>query len=116
MRDIKEPFSISRRFISFFTKNTSVFSTDLNKARKAAGRLQTGNCMINDIISNMQLPFMGVKESGFSRYHEKEGFYAFCNIKSRMLHKGKRNKEVNWFPYKQNTADWLKKALTWKYK
>ncbi|MGF2617809.1 aldehyde dehydrogenase family protein [Rossellomorea aquimaris] len=104
---------------SSYGLNASVFTKDLNKAERIAAQLQTGTCTINDVIrniSNMHLPFGGVKESGFGRYHGKEGLHAFCNIKSTMIHKGKRNKEVNWFPYKQNTADWLKKGLTWKYK
>ncbi|MGM0845751.1 MAG: aldehyde dehydrogenase family protein [Bacillota bacterium] len=104
---------------SCYGLNSSVFSNDLNKAEKIASQLETGNCTINDVIrniSNMHLPFGGVKESGYGRYHGKEGLYAFCNIKSTMIHKGKRNKEVNWFPYHQNTSEWLRKGLIWKYK
>ncbi|RIW38963.1 aldehyde dehydrogenase family protein [Bacillus salacetis] len=104
---------------SSYGLNASIFSRDLQRAERIAVQLDSGSCTINDVlrnISNMHLPFGGVKMSGFGRYHGKEGLQAFCNIKSTMIHKGRRNKEINWFPYRSDTAEWLKKGLIWKYK
>ncbi|TYS15270.1 hypothetical protein FZC78_16610 [Rossellomorea vietnamensis] len=86
----------------------SVFSSDFDRAMKIAGqpRREYQRLMIS---SDTCIFLSGYKREQFGRYHEKEGLYAFCSIKSTMIHKGKCNKEMNWFPYKQNTADWLKR-------
>ncbi|TLS36078.1 aldehyde dehydrogenase family protein [Pseudalkalibacillus caeni] len=99
--------------------NASVFSADRKRAEHVAAKLETGNCFINDVlrnISNMHLPFGGIKESGFGRYHGAKGLYAFCNIKATMIKNGRREKELNWFPYTEQTVDGLRKFIKWKFR
>ena len=61
------------------TNNQGDFSAgflDLPKARRVAERLRAGSCAINDVIKtigNPYLPFGGVKQSGFGRYHGPDG-------------------------------------------
>lgn len=91
--------------------NSSIWTKDIEKARKVASSLETGNCMINDLIKNIgnpDLPFGGTKNSGIGRYHGPEGLRAFTNQKSIMINKSKKNKEINWFPYNNETYDGLK--------
>ena len=47
----------------------------------------SGACLINDLvlhIANSKLPFGGAGESGLGRYHGKESFRAFSNMKAVM--------------------------------
>jgi len=82
--------------------NASVWSRDMEKARRVAKRLVTGNCAVNNVIvniSNPHTPFGGEKKSGFGRYHGPEGLYSFCRTKTIMVNRGLLKKEINWFPY-----------------
>lgn len=85
-----------------FGLNASVWSRDLNKARRVAGLLECGGVCINDVmvsIANPYLPFGGIKHSGIGRYHGEEGLTLFCHQKAVVLDRGTKAAEVNWFPY-----------------
>lgn len=87
---------------SNFGLNASVWSRDLGKARAVARELVAGNTAINDVIVNVanpHLPFGGVKDSGLGRYHGAVGFQTFCHQVSVIVDKGRRTKEINWYPY-----------------
>lgn len=80
----------------------SVWSKDLVRARRVAGRLRCGNVSINNVMiteGNHHLPFGGVGESGMGRYKGKFGLYAFSNIKSVMIEPSSKKIEANWYPY-----------------
>jgi acyl-CoA reductase-like NAD-dependent aldehyde dehydrogenase len=65
--------------------SSSVFSKDHARARRIADRLQTGSTVINDfglIYMAQELPFGGVKRSGFGRMNGREGLRACCNQKA----------------------------------
>jgi acyl-CoA reductase-like NAD-dependent aldehyde dehydrogenase len=82
--------------------NASVWSSDLTKAKEITAQLISGNVVINDVlvsVGNHFLPFGGVKHSGIGRYHGDVGLQAFCHQTSVMMDSGKREKEVNWYPY-----------------
>lgn len=78
--------------------SASIFTSNLSRGRSIANRLETGSCAINDVvrhISNMNLPFGGVKQSGFGRTHGPEGLLAFCQSKAIMMKSGrKRSKSI----------------------
>lgn len=83
--------------------SASVWSRDLSRAKKLASRIEAGNVVINDVIitvANHHLPFGGIKESGIGRYHGPAGLQIFCHQKSVMVDRGRRLKEVNWYPYR----------------
>ncbi len=85
--------------------NSSVWSSDIQKARRVAGKLVTGNCAINNVIvniSNPYTPFGGEKKSGFGRYHGPDGLYSFSGTKTIMINRGLTKKEINWFPYRRS--------------
>jgi acyl-CoA reductase-like NAD-dependent aldehyde dehydrogenase len=86
-----------------FGLNASVFSSDLARAQRVAGRLQSGSVVINDVIvtvANPNLPFGGVKQSGLGRYHGEMGLLSFCRQKSVMVDRGKLRRELAWYPYR----------------
>ncbi len=88
---------------SAYGLNASVWSKDIERAQRVASRLNSGGVAINDviiIIANSYLPFGGEKLSGIGRYHGDIGLQTFCHQTSVMVDKGKRHREVNWFPYK----------------
>ncbi|MCY9670205.1 aldehyde dehydrogenase family protein [Paenibacillus alginolyticus] len=94
--------------------NASIFTRDVAQGRKIADQLETGNCVINDVvrnISNMHLPFGGVKQSGFGRIHGEEGLLSFCQSKSIMVKRGRQNREINWYPYKETAFTSMKKGI-----
>ncbi|MFP3868860.1 MAG: aldehyde dehydrogenase family protein [Desulfobacteraceae bacterium] len=94
--------------------NASIWTRDLRKARPVASRLLTGSCAINDVIKNIgnpRLPFGGIKQSGFGRYHGAEGLRAFSRQMSVMVNKGQMVREINWFPYSSELFDNLKNFI-----
>ncbi len=95
--------------------NASVWSRDINRAKYIASRLETGNCMINDVLRNVgnpYLPFGGVKQSGLGRYHGPEGLRNFSHIKSIMHNKSQRTRELNWFPFSKEMHQSITEFLT----
>jgi aldehyde dehydrogenase (NAD+) len=63
------------------------FSADRKKQKRFISETSSGACLINDVIlhiANNKLPFGGAGESGMGRYHGKESFRAFSNIKAVM--------------------------------
>ena len=63
------------------------FSKDKKKQKRMINETSSGACLINDVIlhiANHNLPFGGVGDSGIGRYHGKESFRAFSNMKAVM--------------------------------
>ncbi len=60
----------------------SVFSNDLERAQRVASRVQTGMVWINHPTSSLpNLPFGGIKRSGFGRELSDVGIHEFVNQK-----------------------------------
>ena len=98
--------------------NASVWTKDINKGKRVASKLETGNCYINDVVKNIgnpHLPFGGVKESGIGRYHGEEGLKSFVEPKSVMVNRN-NNDEMNWFPYTEDMYSSLKDIIHAKHK
>jgi len=61
----------------------SVWTSDIEQARRVASRLQTGMVTINGMVkSEPALPFGGVKASGYGRELSEFGIREFMNIKT----------------------------------
>jgi acyl-CoA reductase-like NAD-dependent aldehyde dehydrogenase len=69
-----------------FGLSASVFSKSAARARSIASRIESGMTAINDFggMTYMapDLPFGGVKHSGFGRLNGREGLRALCNVKA----------------------------------
>ena len=64
-----------------------LFSTNRKKQKLVLNNTSSGGCLMNDVllhIANKNLPFGGVGESGTGRYHGRESFRAFSNLKAVM--------------------------------
>lgn len=88
---------------SLYGLNASVWSADLNKAKRVASQMVSGAVAINNVIvsvANPHLPFGGAKHSGIGRYHGDNGLRIFCHEKAVILDRGKLNSEVHWYPYR----------------
>jgi acyl-CoA reductase-like NAD-dependent aldehyde dehydrogenase len=87
---------------SYLGLNASIWSRDESRALAIAHTLETGNWAINDVLKNVghpALPFGGVKQSGFGRYHGAEGLLAFSQSVSGLISRNPCVTEPNWFPY-----------------
>lgn len=94
--------------------NAAIFTKDLTHAAQLSRRLEVGNCYINNVVtnvSNMNLPFSGRKKSGFGVSRGKEGLYAFTRPFSLSVNKGKRRREMNWFPYSEKNVQLIKRLI-----
>ncbi len=101
-----------------FGLNASVWSQDLIKAQRVAEHLQVGNWAVNDVIKNIGhpgLPFGGVKNSGFGRYHSAEGLRQFCYTVSGLVSYQNLADEPNWFPYSDERYQQLKGFIDFMY-
>jgi succinate-semialdehyde dehydrogenase/glutarate-semialdehyde dehydrogenase len=72
----------------------AVFSSDLDKARSVADRLEAGMVFVNQPTgSSPELPFGGVKRSGYGRELSELGMFEFANRKlTRVLPAKKADK------------------------
>jgi len=61
----------------------AVFSRDIPRALRVAKRLQTGMCHINGatVHDEAQMPFGGVKASGYGRFGGKAGISEFTELR-----------------------------------
>jgi len=102
MRFSTEEEVIRRANDSEYGLTASVWSKDLDRARRVGRALRVGGVSINNVMAteaNPGLPFGGVKQSGFGRYKGEHGLHSFCNIKSVLVDKDSAKIEANWYPY-----------------
>jgi len=81
----------------------SVWTRDVDRGLELASRMECGQVMVNDLVQsvgNPALPFGGVKNSGFGRYHGDEGLLSFTHPKAIMTDRGRLDFEPFWFPYR----------------
>jgi len=85
---------------SEFGLDASVWSRDHVKARRIAAQLDAGTVLINDHLINYlmpDLPFGGVRHSGFGRVHGAEGLREFTRPKSWVEDRMTLRREPYWF-------------------
>jgi succinate-semialdehyde dehydrogenase/glutarate-semialdehyde dehydrogenase len=81
VRDLDE--AIERSNASQYGLGSSVWTADLDRAREAAERLECGYTWINSPTKVYdELPFGGVKSSGFGKEHGEEAFDYYTDSKS----------------------------------
>ena len=63
--------------------SSAVISADVARALRVAGRIQSGICHINGptVHDEAQMPFGGVKDSGYGRFGGKAGIEAFTELR-----------------------------------
>ena len=61
----------------------AIWSRDLERAERLAGRIESGTITINDMVkSDPRLPFGGIKKSGVGREMSHHGIKEFVNVKT----------------------------------
>jgi acyl-CoA reductase-like NAD-dependent aldehyde dehydrogenase len=96
-----------------FGLNASVWTGSSERGRKIARRLRAGMVMVNDAIVNFaipELPYGGVKQSGFGRMMGDEGLLEFAQVKSVAETMVALPREITWFPYRPAVYGLLRRA------
>jgi 4,4'-diapolycopenoate synthase len=117
------PFSNEAHAISLandcaFALSASIWTRNRACARRVAARLSAGSCAINDVIrviANPHAPFGGNRGSGYGRYHGPDGLRAFSKSKTIMLASDRRPREINWFPFIDQTRRQLARLLRFRH-
>jgi acyl-CoA reductase-like NAD-dependent aldehyde dehydrogenase len=87
VRDLDE--AIERSNASRYGLGSSVWTADLDRARQAAERLECGYTWINSPTKVYdELPFGGIKSSGFGKEHGEEAFDYYTDSKSVVVRGG----------------------------
>jgi acyl-CoA reductase-like NAD-dependent aldehyde dehydrogenase len=84
--------------------SASVWTKDTSRAKMIAGKLNTGTVFINDNLFSHavpQLPWGGVKKSGFGRSHSYFGLLDMVNIKHVSVDRAGAH-QMWWYPYNQD--------------
>ena len=103
-------------YIQDHEKPLSAYLFSNNQAEQNAWleQLSFGGGCINDAImhiTNPNLPFGGVGQSGTGSYHGKAGFTTFSHLKSVFKKPNIFEVPLKYPPYTQTKMDWIKRLL-----
>ncbi len=83
VRVADEEAAIAAANDSDFGLGASIFSRDVERAKRVAAKIEAGMIFVNTIVvSDPRLPFGGVKRSGFGRELGEWGVHEFVDVKS----------------------------------
>jgi len=91
-----------------------LFSDDKSEQHAFLNNVSFGGGCINDTlmhISNKNLPFGGVGNSGMGNYHSKYGFDAFSHSKAILKRAIWGEPNLKYPPYTNNKLNWIKRLL-----
>ncbi|TGZ50339.1 hypothetical protein CRM22_010847 [Opisthorchis felineus] len=96
--------------VYIFTNSNDVF--EIFKAETTSGALVQNDCGFQTLSA--ELPFGGVGQSGFGRYHGKHSVYTFSNPRAVMLKSRSEfiNQNVIYPPFNEKKLSWLNWLLS----
>ncbi len=97
-----EQDAIAQANDSVFGLSASVWSKDIERARRVAAALRVGAVSINNVMlteGNPALPFGGTGQSGYGRVKGIEGLRAMTRSKAVLIDSQSKKIEANWYPY-----------------
>jgi acyl-CoA reductase-like NAD-dependent aldehyde dehydrogenase len=98
--------------------SSSVFSKDAARARRIADRIVAGSTCINDwalMYMVQDLPFGGVKGSGFGRLNGREGLRACTNVKAVIEDRLPFHRAIELFPGRHYDYDVTREGVRLLY-
>jgi succinate-semialdehyde dehydrogenase/glutarate-semialdehyde dehydrogenase len=94
--------------------NAYVFTRSRNRARLMTERIEAGNVVVNDVLTNYataEAPFGGIKQSGFGRIHGAEALREMCQRKHVSFDRvPPPDRDPLWFPYTAKSFHWLQRG------
>jgi len=91
-----------------------LFSNDSDEKNRFTRDISFGGGCINDVvmhISNSNLPFGGVGNSGIGNYHGEFGFKAFSHQKSVLYRATWGEPNIKYPPYSDTKLKWIRKLI-----
>ncbi|MDR0827116.1 MAG: aldehyde dehydrogenase family protein [Desulfovibrio sp.] len=88
-----------------------VFTENKRLANLALSRVSSGGACVNDVLlhaASAVLPFGGVGASGMGRYHDRQGFEFFSNIKSILRQSSSVDVPFRYPPFAEPTLEMLR--------
>ncbi|MPY72406.1 MAG: aldehyde dehydrogenase family protein [Alphaproteobacteria bacterium] len=83
---------------SIYGLSGGVWSRNIDRARKVAGRLRTGTVWINEWhMLSERAPFGGYKQSGVGREFGDEGLGEYCELKTLYIDDAKTRENKPWY-------------------
>lgn len=104
---------------SIYGLNSSVWTTDSDRGRRIADRIDAGNVCVNDTIVSyavVGLPFGGVKQSGIGKTHGVEGLREFSQSKSILFDRFNMKREAWWYPLPRGLDSQLTRIMRLRYR
>jgi acyl-CoA reductase-like NAD-dependent aldehyde dehydrogenase len=98
--------------------SSSVFSADRARAERIARKIVAGSTVINDFAMHymaQDLPFGGVRGSGFGRLNGPEGLRGMCNVKAVLSDRLPIHAALEMYPIKPGTYEQGKAVLKLLY-
>ncbi len=95
--------------------NAYVFTKDRNRGVRIAEQLEAGSVVVNDVFTDYgsaEVPFGGVKNSGFGRIHGEEALRSMCTIQHISVNRvPPPSSGPLWFPYSRTPYVLAEKLL-----
>ena len=91
----------------------SIWTSDLERARRIAAQIQAGVVTVNDHTFSFGEPratWGGVKASGFGRSRGEFGLLEMTDVKFVGIDPGQRSRPLWWYPYDQTLLSVVRKA------
>lgn len=93
--------------------NAYVFSKNPDRAQRLAARLEVGSVVINDVVTDYgspEVPFGGVKNSGYGRVHGTEALRAMSSVKHVSSDRMPAVSAL-WYPYGERSEETVRRLV-----